>query len=72
MLTRVKCHFFPVGKTVDTGSTDQQTAKQSFKRLDQDNDGKLNKVSTGKFTLVFYSQLWERADLDASLKSKYI
>lgn len=31
------------GKTVDTGNTDQQTAKDSFKRLDQDNDGKLNK-----------------------------
>lgn len=45
MLTRVKCLFFPAGKTVDTGNTDQQTAKDSFKRLDQDNDGKLNKVS---------------------------
>ncbi|KAL9986034.1 hypothetical protein ACROYT_G000091 [Oculina patagonica] len=31
------------GKTVDTGNTDQRTAKESFKKLDQDNDGKLNK-----------------------------
>jgi len=31
------------GKTVDTGSTDQRTAEESFKRLDQDSDGKLNK-----------------------------
>jgi len=31
------------GKTVDTGNTDQRTAKGSFKRLDRDNDGKLNK-----------------------------
>ena len=47
MLTRVKCQLlFPAGKTVDTGNTDQQTAKESFKRLDQDKDGKLNKVST--------------------------
>jgi len=37
--------FLPAGKTVDTGNTDQRTAKESFKRLDRDNDGKLNKVS---------------------------
>ena len=43
--SRKICHFFLAGKTVDTGNTDQKTAKESFKRLDQDNDGKLNKVS---------------------------
>lgn len=47
ILTRKDANFsfFPAGKTVDTGNTDERTAKESFKRLDQDNDGKLNKVS---------------------------
>lgn len=31
------------GKTADTGNTDEHSAKESFKRLDKDSDGKLNK-----------------------------
>lgn len=31
------------GKTADTGNADEHSAKESFKRLDKDSDGKLNK-----------------------------
>ena len=36
--------YFHVGKTADTGNANEHSAKESFKRLDKDSDGKLNKV----------------------------
>ena len=44
MLISSRTVYFHVGKTVDTGNADEHSAKESFKRLDKDSDGKLNKV----------------------------
>lgn len=44
MLISSRTVYFHVGKTADTGNADEHSAKESFKRLDKDSDGKLNKV----------------------------
>lgn len=44
MLISSRTVYFLVGKTADTGNADEHSAKESFKRLDKDSDGKLNKV----------------------------
>ena len=40
------CGRLFVVKIVDSGYANFQTAQESFKRLDRDQDGRLNKVST--------------------------
>lgn len=44
MLISSRTVYFHVGKTADTENADEHSAKESFKRLDKDSDGKLNKV----------------------------
>lgn len=44
MLISSRTVYFHEGKTADTGNADEHSAKESFKRLDKDSDGKLNKV----------------------------
>lgn len=44
MLISSRTVYFHVGKTADTGNADEHSAKESFRRLDKDSDGKLNKV----------------------------